>query len=201
MTSQHTGRHDSKRTQIMDAAKIRIIQDGYKAVTIDAVCQDCGISKKTFYQFFPTKEELFFDLIDRDFTEHVAYLEDPVKDIADPLERIRAFIRMAVSFLAEDPFNINFLTQTNTSGSLQIRERYQRFIQDRCIEVATRYIEYGKSQGLFQGVTDTHIYAYSTVKLFFAFTYMRTIEFDPGKEKSGYYTDVLIDQILHSFGE
>lgn len=46
------------RERIMEHARERFLQHGFSKVTMDELSSDLGMSKKTFYKFFPSKEEL-----------------------------------------------------------------------------------------------------------------------------------------------
>ena len=44
---------------------------------------------------------------------------------------------------------------------------------------------------------DSYVAAYAGLKLFHAFSFMKSIEFDKEKEEQGYYTEVLVDFIMN----
>lgn len=46
------------RARILFFARDRFMQMGFSKVTLDEIAADLGISKKTLYKFFPSKEEL-----------------------------------------------------------------------------------------------------------------------------------------------
>jgi len=46
------------RDRIIDISKKLFLQHGFRNVTIDEICRNLNISKKTFYQYFSQKEEL-----------------------------------------------------------------------------------------------------------------------------------------------
>ncbi|MBP7460836.1 MAG: TetR/AcrR family transcriptional regulator [Candidatus Delongbacteria bacterium] len=49
--------------QILEYAGKLFFAEGFNRITIDELCSDLGISKKTFYQLFPSKEELVRSVI------------------------------------------------------------------------------------------------------------------------------------------
>ena len=49
------------RQEIADQAMKLFAQRGFDAVTVAEVASAAGISEKTVYNYFPTKEDLFFD--------------------------------------------------------------------------------------------------------------------------------------------
>jgi AcrR family transcriptional regulator len=51
---------DATRRALLKAANRRFHQAGYEATTIDEVCQDVGVARRTFFRYFPDKESLVF---------------------------------------------------------------------------------------------------------------------------------------------
>ncbi|MGC3976889.1 MAG: helix-turn-helix domain-containing protein [Paludibacteraceae bacterium] len=48
---------------IIKSAEERFIQFGIRNVSVDNICNDIHISKKTFYKYFPQKEDLIVSVI------------------------------------------------------------------------------------------------------------------------------------------
>src|SRR3990170_7214026 len=44
--------------RIMEAAREKFFEQGFMKVTVDEIASDLGMSKKTLYKFFPSKEDL-----------------------------------------------------------------------------------------------------------------------------------------------
>ena len=51
------------RQQIADVAMRLFVQRGFDQVTVAEVAAEAGVSEKTVFNYFPTKEDLFFDEI------------------------------------------------------------------------------------------------------------------------------------------
>ena len=52
-----------RRNKILDAAGQLFIEEGYTASNMERIAQRCGMSKKTVYQAFESKEKLFAALV------------------------------------------------------------------------------------------------------------------------------------------
>ena len=52
------------REAIADAAMGLFVQRGFARVTVAEVAEAAGVSEKTVFNYFPTKEDLFFDEVD-----------------------------------------------------------------------------------------------------------------------------------------
>lgn len=58
---------DRKRAAILDAAVAEFRQSGYEATSMDRVAATAGVSKRTVYNHFPSKEALFAQILQQLF--------------------------------------------------------------------------------------------------------------------------------------
>jgi TetR/AcrR family transcriptional regulator len=66
--------HPDKRTAILDAAQKRFARYGLTKVTMDEIAADLGMSKAALYYYFPTKEEIYRNVVaseQRDFSDRM----------------------------------------------------------------------------------------------------------------------------------
>jgi TetR/AcrR family transcriptional regulator of autoinduction and epiphytic fitness len=56
---------DRKRAAILDAAVSEFRQSGYEATSMDRIAASAGVSKRTVYNHFPSKEVLFAQILQR----------------------------------------------------------------------------------------------------------------------------------------
>ena len=71
-----------KRIQILSTGKELFWKFGFKRVTIEEICKEAGVSKMTFYKYFPNKLELATTILDDIFKESQA----KIRSIADEHE-------------------------------------------------------------------------------------------------------------------
>jgi AcrR family transcriptional regulator len=71
MSSPHTrGRPlSSSREMLQEAAFELFLENGYAGTTVDAIAQRTGVSRATFFNYFPTKSDVFWVDLDESFTE------------------------------------------------------------------------------------------------------------------------------------
>jgi TetR/AcrR family transcriptional regulator, fatty acid metabolism regulator protein len=82
-------------------AKELILAKGYSNVTVDEICEKCGLSKGAFYIHYKSKEDIVRKLYRDDITDYMderfrAYLQEN-KD-ASPVDKLKAFIRLTLRF-------------------------------------------------------------------------------------------------------
>lgn len=185
------------RNIILDKAKERLDRFGFKKTTMDEISRDCKISKKTIYEHFKDKEDLFTCLLTRECHQTIAFMFSQVDEIADPLERLIQLIRIAISYFNEDSFVTRLLKDDDALFSAFLSRKYHALIDQEIISSIAVIINEGKQQGIFRNI-DENVVAYAGFKLFQSFSYMRTGEFLADKEKQEYDTEVLIDFIVHA---
>jgi AcrR family transcriptional regulator len=77
------------RYRIIDAAEKRFSQYGFRRVTMDDIASDLGISKKTLYQNFKSKEDIAWAVKERMHRDIDKLLQRSKKEIPDPIERFK----------------------------------------------------------------------------------------------------------------
>lgn len=55
----------AKREQILSGAKTVFLREGFAATSTDVIAREAGVSKRTLYAYYPSKEELFSDVLRR----------------------------------------------------------------------------------------------------------------------------------------
>jgi TetR/AcrR family transcriptional regulator len=81
----------NKRSSILDAAHERFSRFGLAKVTMDEIAADLGISKAALYYYFPTKEDVFRQVIAREQQEFVRRIESIVKGGLKAADKLSAY--------------------------------------------------------------------------------------------------------------
>ena len=88
------------RRLIGEAAAALFRTDGFDTVTVEAVAQAAGVSKKTVFNYFPTKEDLVFHKAENRRAALVAAVQDRAKEIS-VLESFRALCLARAAMLPQ----------------------------------------------------------------------------------------------------
>jgi AcrR family transcriptional regulator len=188
---------DDVRNRILDNVKERLDRFGFKKTTMDEISKDCKISKKTIYEHFKDKEDMVTCLFVRECHKAMEIIFSHMGEIEDPLEKLVQLIRSAVWYFREDIFITRLLKNDEALYSAFLSRKYHALIDQEIISIIAAIIREGKEQGKFRDV-DERVVAYAGFKLFQAFSYMRTGEFDEEKDRQEYYTNVLIDFVINA---
>ncbi|GMA98871.1 TetR/AcrR family transcriptional regulator [Pelosinus sp. IPA-1] len=188
---------DDIKNNILDKAKERLDRFGFKKTTMDEISKDCRISKKTIYEHFKDKEDMFTCLLTRECHKTIDMMLSQVAEIADPLERLIQLVRIAIAYFNEDNFVTRLLKDDEELFSAFLSRKYHALIDQEIISSIAAIINEGKQQGIFRDV-DENVVAYAGFKLFQSFSIMRTGQFLSDPDKQEYYTDVLVDFLAHA---
>ena len=75
-------RAKAKRDQILSGARRVFLRDGFAAASTDAIAAEAKVSKRTLYAYYPSKEDLFVDVLRR------LTIENPQTRALESMERI-----------------------------------------------------------------------------------------------------------------
>ncbi len=81
------------RQQISDVATLRFLEHGFDTVKVAEVAEACGVSEKTVYNYFPTKESLVLDR-DEAMQDLVRRSLGPEAPAGSPVEAFVAALRV-----------------------------------------------------------------------------------------------------------
>ena len=90
-TTPSNPRGEEKRERIRKAAFRAFRDNGYHETAVDEICRRAGISKGSFYWHFPSKQEIFLEILDtwsREVTEEMTAQFDSAVNKADPIGAI-----------------------------------------------------------------------------------------------------------------
>jgi TetR/AcrR family transcriptional repressor of nem operon len=75
------------KERLMDAAMELMWRNGYGAASVDAICDQAGAKKGSFYYFFKSKSELAAAALDADWKKKRAQMDSIFSPTIPPLER------------------------------------------------------------------------------------------------------------------
>src|SRR5437667_9944005 len=118
---------EAVRRAILDAARDLFVTEGYNNVSIRKIAERIEYSPAAIYSYFPSKDDIFFELAEEGFR----LLSDPTRQVrADfaalaPLDRIRAMFWRLYEFSRDHPqyFALMFVDRDVP----RITREYERF--------------------------------------------------------------------------
>ena len=91
------------RKDLLDEALCCAVTIGMRKTSVEQLTEAAGIAKGSFYKFFPSKELLFFAVLENIHTETYAVAEKALQDNAElpPTERAAKIILAACKYLSD----------------------------------------------------------------------------------------------------
>lgn len=87
-----------KKTSFLDAAEKLFMQKGFEHTSIDEVAKEAGLTKRTLYQYFLSKEDLFYAVVLKGARLLTANYEEAMKKGENALEKIRLANQVYLQF-------------------------------------------------------------------------------------------------------
>lgn len=142
--------HEARRKQIFAAAMDVFNETGYADTTVDAIAKAAGVSKRTIYQHFKDKSDifrsLFYDAAD-DAIEAFRRLEVPEGPEDEALvEAAKAIYEI---LLAEDLVAVSRLLATDAKGFADHTRRIMRRFNTEMVDALKTYVSRKMDEGRF----------------------------------------------------
>lgn len=93
-----------KKEQIIEAARNLFHQFGFKKVSMDEIAKEAGVTKKTIYLYFSSKEELLKYFIQEEITNMEEIVEEVEANNTDPFEAVNQAIYKILQYRKHQDF-------------------------------------------------------------------------------------------------
>ena len=117
---------DRKRAAILDAAVVEFRQSGYEATSMDRIAASAGVSKRTVYNHFPSKEALFAQILQQLWDRSVDGLDLAYRADRPLREQLLELVKQKLRLL-HDP-NFTDLARVAIAAGIHSPERAQEMV-------------------------------------------------------------------------
>lgn len=133
-----------KRVQILATGKELFWKFGFKRVTIEEICKAAGVSKMTFYKFFPNKIDLAKTILDGVFDESML----KIRRISDEHESTDKTLRKIMQLKSEGSKGISeeFIKDLYANPDAGLKTYMEEKMNSMFAEISGIY-EKGKEDG------------------------------------------------------
>jgi TetR/AcrR family transcriptional regulator, transcriptional repressor for nem operon len=94
-------RMSDMKERLMEAAMDLMWLNGYGAASVDAICEQAGAKKGSFYYFFKSKSDLAAAALDADWNKKRSQMDSIFSPTVPPLERLERYFDFVHGRLAE----------------------------------------------------------------------------------------------------
>lgn len=157
---RHPAAPDTPRDRILARADERFLREGFARISIDDLTSELGMSKKTFYKAFRSKEDLVEQLIMRALGEVATALEAVMAGDRPFLDRIKGLMSIIprIARRIESPLALDIQRHLPAVWS-----RIEEFRGKRMATYLTRTFEQGKAEGFIRQDVPTRLLVLSVI--------------------------------------
>jgi AcrR family transcriptional regulator len=91
------------KNQVIDNALEIIASEGYENLSMRKLADRTGVSAKTLYNYFKSKDEIYLMMINMGFTVLKNQIKKAIQDFEDPVDRVRAACKSYLTFGLKNP--------------------------------------------------------------------------------------------------
>ncbi|MNF59236.1 HTH-type transcriptional regulator RutR [compost metagenome] len=117
---------DRKRQAIIHAAINEFRDNGFEITSMDKIAATAGVSKRTVYNHFPSKEELFAEILNQLWIRVTAEQETPYRADLPLRDQLRQLLAAKLQMLADD--NFLDLARVAIAATIHSPERAQSMV-------------------------------------------------------------------------
>lgn len=117
---------DQRRIQLLDAASDVFASKGYHAAAMDDIADAAGVSKPVLYQHFPSKLDLYLDLLDQSCDRLVEVVEEALASTDDNGDRVIATVAAFYEFISSASGEFRFVFESDLTGDGAVQQRLSR---------------------------------------------------------------------------
>ena len=117
---------DRKRQAIIHAAINEFRDNGFEITSMDKIAATAGVSKRTVYNHFPSKEELFAEILNQLWARVTAEQETAYRPDLPLRDQLRLILQAKLQILADD--NFLDLARVAIAAAIHSPERAQNII-------------------------------------------------------------------------
>jgi TetR/AcrR family transcriptional regulator len=118
-----------KQALILDAARKRFAYYGFSKVTMDEIAADIGLGKASLYYYFPTKENLFEEVIKQEKNQFMVDIQSMIAKKIAPSDMLRQYAQRRIQHFRElaNLRALQFQQSPETKASfLQLFKEFQK---------------------------------------------------------------------------
>ncbi len=149
-----------QRGNIIKTAGEMFFRLGIRSVSIDDICRELGISKKTFYVYFPSKDELVAQLLH----SNVEYISGKMNELLQ-LHHFRQLVAKFLKHQEADKNDVRRVPQLVYDLKKYYPRQFAEF-QLECFQTQKEYIRLYLEQGQQEGLVRANLNVEVTATLF-----------------------------------
>lgn len=148
----------AREEAIINAAEKIFIEKSYSEASMEAIAKECEFTRKTLYQYFSNKEDLYYTVVIRGFTRLLDYFQKEIKNGNTGFKKLENLGFAYYKFYKDFPGTLNLMNYIgyvkSKKENMYKREEFNK-ITDLVAQTISKIIDEGKSDGSIRTDIDT----------------------------------------------
>lgn len=148
----------TREEAIINAAEKIFIEKSYSEASMEAIAKECEFTRKTLYQYFANKEDLYYTVVIRGFTILLDYFQKEIKNGNTGFKKLENLGFAYYKFYKDFPGTLNLMNYIgyvkSKKENMYKREEFNK-ITDLVAQTIAKIIDEGKSDGSIRTDIDT----------------------------------------------
>jgi TetR/AcrR family transcriptional regulator len=137
---------NEKEELILNAAQSRFIAYGYSKVTMDEIAEDIGMGKASLYYYFPTKDDVFREVIKREQSVFISRVRVMLEKRMSVSSKLKDYFRLRMRYSGQI-FDLSWHNRQLWPSMKPIfKDLFEKLAKEER-HILTRLIEEGKRKG------------------------------------------------------
>ncbi len=133
------------REKILSVATQLFGRYGFAGTSMDDIAERVGIKKASLYHHFPSKQDIYNELIDRTFNEIIDIFQMSFSS-GDIVRDSKKFIRRIMDFISQNDVYVRILVRELLDENIPIRKLAREYVP-KILEFGSKILEKGWSEG------------------------------------------------------
>ena len=146
----------SKEDGIIKAARQRFAHFGYSKVTMDEIAGDVEMGKASLYYYFPTKENLFQEVIVQEQEEFADEIEKILQNENCAEDKLVQYVDQRLKYF-QKLFNLGALSFYSFIEKKSHFKQYYKEFEERELQLLSKIFEEGKKKNEFKKDVDEKV--------------------------------------------
>ncbi|MFL0250940.1 TetR/AcrR family transcriptional regulator [Clostridium neuense] len=148
----------AREEDIINAAEKIFIKEGYNEASMEQIARECQFTRKTLYQYFANKEDLYYTVVIRGFTKLLEYFEKEIKNGTTGFEKLQnlgfAYYKFYKDFSGIFAL-MNYVGYVKSKKESEDKLKEFNKITDSVAQQVAKIIDEGKKDGTIRTDVDT----------------------------------------------
>lgn len=142
----------SEKERILEAAKKRFLNAGFYKTSVEELANELGMSKKTIYKYFQSKEEIIETLIFMLLNQMIIKVEEEINSGKNAVEKFGSILKIIIKNVMA--FGDRWVSDLQRFTP-KLWNKIDEFRAKLILKNLTKIVEQGKNEGLIKDIPTT----------------------------------------------